>query len=155
MNALTFEAPTQQDEMDEILYFMDDSKEFTDSIVEILEHKNYVKAYKVFNDVTEFLKYITPRIGCVILDFYMPKMNGLEVMKRIREVAPRCLIIFVSINQYTQLPLPTLRDKYITFVAKDEDHYVNTIVDLAEKHFDLLKKETEFFNRLQRQSLPR
>jgi DNA-binding NtrC family response regulator len=138
--------------MDRTLFILDDSTDFTEFLEEILQRKKFQYKYRIFNDVTNFEKEISPDMKAVVLDFFLPKKNGLEVMKLIRAQSPDCLIIFVSVNEYTQLPLAAHRDKYVTFVGKSEDDYVNIIVDLVDRHFQLLNLEKEFIEGLLRQS---
>jgi two-component system, NtrC family, response regulator AtoC len=137
--------------MDRTLFILDDSKDFTEFLQEMLDHKRFAYKYKIFNDVTNFETEINEDMKAVVLDFYLPKKDGLEVMKLIRIKAPDCLIIFVSVNEDTQLPLAALRDRYVTFVGKTEDDYASIIVDIVERHFKLLDLEKEFLEGLQRQ----
>lgn len=137
---------------DRTLFVLDDSKDFTDFLKDILEHKKFKYKYKIFNTVKSFEEEITEDMKAVVLDFYLPPHTGLEVMKLIRAKSIDCLIIFVSINDYTQLPLAAHRDKYVTFVSKSEDNYVSIIVDLVETHFRILDLQRDFYEGLLKQA---
>ncbi|MDE7389751.1 MAG: response regulator transcription factor [Lachnospiraceae bacterium] len=67
------------------ILYAEDEKALSEAVVEILRHKNYV-VDAVF-DGQEALDYITSEhYDGIILDVMMPKLSGVEVLKKIRRM---------------------------------------------------------------------
>ena len=129
----------------EILNLLDDNIEFTTALKESLEYRGFKYPIEAFNDVDDFKKKLNEDTYAVVVDFFMPKMNGLEITRLIRKVQPECLIILTSINTEKHLPIPPelFTEKYIKFVTKSEDDYIDRVTDYVENHFSLLKSLAE------------
>jgi Response regulator containing a CheY-like receiver domain and an HTH DNA-binding domain len=59
----------------------------------------------------------------VLLDIAMPKLNGIEAAARIRTVAPKSKILFVSQNADSDVAQSVLRDGGSGYVCKSEIHH--------------------------------
>lgn len=123
----------------EIVYLLDDSTEFTDAVKQVLDKREVFDEVHAFNDVDEFLQHMNPEVYVAIVDFYMPKMNGLEVTRRIKQIQPDCLVIVVSLSEQSHLPISLLSEKYMGYVSKSDNYYITKIVDLAKRHFELVR----------------
>lgn len=131
----------------ETLYILDDDKEFTDEVKESLDEKSFTP-YRIFNDVDEFKKCITPNMFAAVIDFFMPKLNGMEVIGLIKKIQPDCLSIVVSESQYDQLPNTIHNFKYVKFVCKQDRDYINQIITLTKNHFKMILEEYAFKKRV-------
>jgi DNA-binding NarL/FixJ family response regulator len=123
----------------EIVYLLDDSQDFTQAVKETLDRKRVFDEVRAFNDVDDFLQHMNPDVYVAIVDFYMPKLNGLEVTRKIKQIQPDCLVIIVSINEQQQLPISFLSERFMGYVSKSDDYYITKIVDLAKNHFELMR----------------
>lgn len=131
----------------ETLYILDDDKDFTDDVKVNLDHNRF-KKYRIFNDVDEFKRNISKNMYAAVIDFFMPKMNGIEVIDLIKAVQPDCLAIIVSVNQYTQLPITIHNYRYVKYVCKADPDYIDQIIKLTYSHFDMIMQENEFKKRV-------
>ncbi|MBV8184745.1 MAG: response regulator [Hyphomicrobiales bacterium] len=66
-----------------IILIIDDDAAVLSSLGFLLEAEGY--AVLACGDVGELLSVEIPRPGCVIIDFRMPVMNGLDVLRWLRE----------------------------------------------------------------------
>jgi CheY-like chemotaxis protein len=73
-------------------------------------------------------------VAVVVLDYFMPGMNGGEVAKKLRDIAPNVPIILLS--AYLEIPDNT-RDVVDGYVRKGQDPRVllTRIKELLEKRF--------------------
>ena len=77
------------------LLLVDDEKDFVKALKEILETNHYI--VDVAYDGEEALKYINyEHFDCLLLDIMMPKLDGYEVLKRIRANNDNTPVIFLS-----------------------------------------------------------
>ncbi len=73
----------------------EDERQLSDILVAILQHSNY--SVDVVNDGLSAIDYMdTGNYDGVILDIMMPKMNGLEVLKRIRAKGNTVPVLILS-----------------------------------------------------------
>ncbi len=73
----------------------EDEKEMSNALVAILKHNNY-SVDAVYNGVDALDYGLSDNYDVIILDIMMPKMNGLEVLKRLREEAVHTPILMLT-----------------------------------------------------------
>jgi len=81
--------------MAESILVVDDEPAILNSLTKILEDEGY--QVQVAKSGGETLKLISTDLpDLVLLDIWMPEMDGLETLKRIREVSPRLQVMMMS-----------------------------------------------------------
>jgi DNA-binding response OmpR family regulator len=77
-----------------------------------------------------------PRLGVVILDIQMPGMNGLEVLRRLRESHPLLRVIILSTHTEQEVVLDALRLGATDYLAKPlhEEELVLAVERALEGH---------------------
>ena len=74
---------------------VDDNLAYAQNIAEILETRGCRTA--VFETAEEALpRALAPEVTCVITDYRLPGMNGVELVRRLRLEQPRVLSILIS-----------------------------------------------------------
>jgi DNA-binding NarL/FixJ family response regulator len=58
----------------------------------------------------------------ILLDLGIPKLSGIEAASRIRELAPRSKILFLSVDGYPEIVEEALRMGASGYVAKSDAH---------------------------------
>lgn len=78
-----------------LIHLVDDEKEIRTIFQSLLENRGY--SVRTYSSAEEFLNTeIEVRIGCILLDFNLPGMNGLELQEEFRKRTYQLPIIFVS-----------------------------------------------------------
>ena len=68
------------------------------------------------------------RFSAAIVDYFMPDMTGLEMMKALREVDPALPVIILTASRDIKLAIETIREgafNYLTKPVEPDDLYVN------------------------------
>ncbi len=75
----------------------DDHRDFRESLVEMLARTGKYDTLEAENGA-EALRLIeaNPQIDCILLDYFMPELNGLEVVERLRTLAPQIPVVMIS-----------------------------------------------------------
>ncbi|MGB3082947.1 MAG: response regulator [Candidatus Omnitrophota bacterium] len=78
------------------ILLVDDDKDMCESLADVLTiDSNYVTSY--CTQPQEALKKIEKEsFDLIILDYKMPEMNGLELMKKIRQLKPKLIIFMLT-----------------------------------------------------------
>jgi DNA-binding NtrC family response regulator len=135
------------DELDELKFFED-------------ENENSI-SIKMFEDGYYLLEAFKERykngdkVPIVILDMRMPKMDGFETAKRVREIDPNCIIVIIT--AYSDTPIRAIREelKKDTYYFKkpfNEDEIYSLIYSLLKQwnnreENELLHREIQNVNR--------
>lgn len=78
-----------------LIHLVDDEEEIRTIYQDLLENRGY--SVRAYSSAEEFLNTeIEVRIGCILLDFNLPGMNGLELQEEFRKRAYQLPIIFMS-----------------------------------------------------------
>jgi FixJ family two-component response regulator len=99
---------------------LDDDASVRKSIVQLLD-SDELKAWS-FEAAEDFLAHASKHtVYLAILDVWMPKMNGLEVQARLREMSPETKVIVMSGNGVPETRAATLKAGAIAFLEKPFD----------------------------------
>jgi len=116
---------------------IDDNPDVVDILVTCLRGEGYGMLSALTSD--EGLKLvILSRPDLVLLDILMPGLNGVDVLKRIRSIAPTTKVIIVTGNADLQLAREALELGALAYIDKPFDlAYLKRVVAMA------LQSETE------------
>lgn len=105
---------------DPVVFVVDDDKGALRATQWLLESEGLqVKAYP---SAKEFLEsYSPPQAGCLLLDFAMPEMNGLELAQRMTANGWSLPIIVVTGSGYNDPRVRKLANQVFGFVEKPSD----------------------------------
>lgn len=74
----------------------DDHSLFSSGITSLLEEKGYKVLGKVEHGTDVLYKVISLNPDILILDLNLPKKNGLEVLKEVRDYAPQLIVVVIT-----------------------------------------------------------
>lgn len=131
--------------MDKIkVLFVDDEVNILNSIKRSVIDEDYSSLFAVSGEkALEIIQ--NEEISVLVTDMKMPNMNGLELLKKVKEISPDTIRIVLS--GYTQLPqvLATVNSagifKFITKPWQDDEEFLPSIREAIEYY--TLKKESE------------
>jgi DNA-binding NarL/FixJ family response regulator len=107
------------------LFLIEDSEIFsvllTQALVSVPEFN--VHPYKSAEDAISDL-YLKPDV--VLMDYYLPGINGLEALKKIKQINPETPVILISSQENTKLSIQALNYGASNFIGK-EAFSANTI----------------------------
>ena len=99
------------------VFIVDDDDACRDSIRELVVSAGLAAA--VFNSALDFLAALDPAwCGCLVLDLRMPRMNGLALQARLREMGVNIPIVFISGSVEISTAVQAIRDGAVDFLQK-------------------------------------
>ena len=134
------------------LLYVEDNDEVRESTVEILEY--YFKDITVAYDGEEGLELYKKSclttnsvFDIVISDIKMPKINGVEMCKKIKELNKEQLLVMITAHDNQEYLMEAINigvDKFITKPITNADDLVLPLIDLSKKvmlHMELEKRD--------------
>ena len=104
----------------DFICILDDDASVRKSIVQLLG-SDELKAWS-FEAADDLLAHASKHtVSLAILDVWMPKMNGLEVQARLREMSPETKVIVMSANVVPEMRAAALKAGAIAFLEKPFD----------------------------------
>jgi FixJ family two-component response regulator len=88
-----------------------------------------------YSSAEEFLKFVdAAAFDCIVVDNFLPRMNGLELQAALCSAAPFASIVFISGHSDLSLGMHAMRKGAVDFLDKplDEEALVNSIIRGAE-----------------------
>ena len=119
---------------------VEDFRRFREFVVSTLEKRAEFQILEASDGLEAVQKAETLQPDLILLDIGLPKLNGIEVAKRVRQVAPAAKIVFVSQEPAPEVTQEAFRLGALGYVQK------------ARAHSDLLPaveaalKDTQFIN---------
>ena len=135
--------------MTERILLVDDEISYLELLKIILENEGYSNVITESNplNVTKILK--TQQIDLILLDIYMPQMNGIQLLEKISPEYPHIPVIVVTAVDDKDIALEAIKFGAYEFIIKppDTDRLLLTIrraigYKLLEKERDVLRTES-------------
>jgi two-component system, LuxR family, response regulator FixJ len=115
------ETPKHQGQMSKLIGIIDDNEAMRDSLRDLIESAGF--EVRCFGSGGAFLDSdLQGQAACLIVDIRMPKMTGLELQARLKEVACSIPIIFVTAYEDAALRTQAMNAGAVAFVVKPFDH---------------------------------
>ncbi len=134
--------------MKESILLIDDELTYLELLKSILENEGYSNVITESNplNVPHILK--TQKIDLILLDIYMPQMNGIQLLEKISPEYPNIPVIIVTAVDDKDIALEAIKFGAYEFIIKppDTDRLLLTIrraigYKLLEKERDILRAE--------------
>lgn len=102
---------------DPIVYLVDDDSDIRSSLSRALIKRGF--QVEAFDSANSFLEQYDPaRSGCLVLDYGMPNMNGLELQQRLQEHGHPIPIIFITGHGGIRESVQAMKAGAIDFLEK-------------------------------------
>ncbi len=135
--------------MKETILLVDDELSYLELLKSILQQEGYTNVITESNplNVPHLLK--TQNIDLILLDIYMPQMNGLQLLEKITPEYPNIPVIIVTAVDDKEIALEAIKFGAYEFIIKppDTDRLLLTIrraigYKLLEKERDVLRSDS-------------
>jgi FixJ family two-component response regulator len=104
-----------------LIAIIDDDESICDSLRDLFESAGL--AARCFGSAEEFLESgLHRQAACLVADFLMPKMSGLELQTRLKDEECEIPIIFITAYQDASMRIQAMREGAVEFLAKPFDH---------------------------------
>lgn len=120
-------------------FIVDDDPIYNSFIRNYLESKGFSN-FRMFFDGSSCLERLYQLPDIIILDFQMDDVNGLDVLKQIREFDPDINVIFLSGQNDVDVAVDSLKYGSIDYIIKDDETLIN-LTKVIDKIFFLKKIE--------------
>ncbi len=102
---------------DTVVHIVDDEEAVRNSLAFLLQTSGF--AVRVHETATEFLK-LAPTIanGCLITDLRMPDMDGVELLRRLREAGAMLPAIVITGHGDVQMAVEAMKSGALDFIEK-------------------------------------
>ncbi|QGY44438.1 response regulator [Maribellus comscasis] len=102
-----------------LIFVVEDSLVYKDLIVGYLKSKKY-QNIKTFKSGEECLKMIDLKPDLIVLDYSFEGINGLELMKKVKEDHPEIDFIFLSAQNEVEVAVKIMRMGAADYIIKNE-----------------------------------
>lgn len=136
-----------------LIFVVEDNEMYNQLIVSHLKKNGFfnVKSFTAGNECIEAVrKNEIPEI--VIQDYFMNEMNGLEVLRNVKKIAPKAEFIFLTANEDVEVAVSTIKSGAYDYVIKDNValdkvlHKIQKIVRVFE--LERRNKQIQFLVRM-------
>ena len=102
-----------------LIFIVEDSLVYKDLIVGYLQSKKF-QNIKTFKNGEECLKMLDLKPDLIVLDYYFEGINGLELMKKVKESQPEIDFIFLSAQNDVEIAVKIMRMGAADYIIKNE-----------------------------------
>jgi two-component system, chemotaxis family, CheB/CheR fusion protein len=134
-----------------VVFVVDDDHEVCGAMRDVLEDDGYT--VETFSSSEDFLKAYRPgRRGCLLLDAYLPGMNGVELLRRLHDRGDRLPAIVITGNSDVPMAVEAMKAGAADFIEKpiSRSELLTSLKDAIEQSGDSRKldasREAAFAN---------
>ena len=124
---------TSQNENSNLIFIVDDSKMYAMMLEHQLQKLTTYKS-KVYLTGQECLENLSLKPDVIILDYSLPKMDGLEILQNIKKYNSEIPIIILSGQQELKIAIRMFKEGAVDYIIKDKDA-VSKLVKSINKIF--------------------
>ena len=98
------------------VFIIDDEPQARESVCAVVQSMHY--PVKAFNSAEAFLQEYDGSAGCVVTDYRMSGLNGLELLERLSELGHEIPIIIVTAYARTPMTVQAIKNGAVTMLDK-------------------------------------
>lgn len=102
-----------------VVHIIDDDAAMRDSLGFLLQVNRI--PFRVFESAVAFLETLPEDGGCVLTDVRMPEMNGIEMVRRLKEQGYRAPVIVMTGHADVPLAIEAMKAGVVDFIEKPFD----------------------------------
>lgn len=102
-----------------VVHIIDDDAAMRDSLGFLLQVNRI--PFRVFESAVAFLEALPEDGGCVLTDVRMPEMNGIEMVRRLKEQGYRAPVIVMTGHADVPLAIEAMKAGVVDFIEKPFD----------------------------------
>jgi two-component system response regulator FixJ len=128
---------------DAVIHVIDDDQALRDSLVFLLKSARLnVRSY---DSAVSFIKQLPVEQGCVITDVRMPEMDGIELLRRLRESRFNMPVIVITGHGDVPLAVEAMKAGAIEFLEKpfDDELLLSAVRSALRQHEKDSRREAE------------
>jgi DNA-binding NtrC family response regulator len=131
-----------------VIFIVEDDPAFNKVLTSYLQAKNKWDVHS-FSSGKECLEHLDQNPDIFLQDYDLPKMNGIEVMKKVKQKLPQTEFIFLSGQSDIKIAVDALQLGAFDYIVKDSHAKENAVnkIDQVMKIFQLIE-----FKRTQKKS---
>jgi two-component system response regulator FixJ len=116
-----------------VVHIIDDDAAMRDSLAFLLQVNRI--PYRIFESAVAFLEDLPEDGGCVLSDVRMPQMNGIQMVRKLKELDYRAPIIVMTGHADVPLAIEAMKAGVFDFIEKpfDEDLLLQALRAALEK----------------------
>jgi len=116
-----------------VVHIIDDDAAMRDSLGFLLQVNRI--PFRVFESAVAFLEALPEDGGCVLTDVRMPEMNGIEMVRRLKEQGYRAPVIVMTGHADVPLAIEAMKAGVVDFIEKpfDEELLLSAIRTALEQ----------------------
>ena len=84
---------------------------------QFLKQLGYTNVH-LFNTGTDCVENLNLKPQIIFLDYFMDDMNGIDVLKKVRQADPEILVVFISGNESPEVASDAKRHGAVDFIVK-------------------------------------
>src|SRR3990172_4874884 len=123
---------------------VDDMRDMLKFLERFIKTELNVEVYTVDNGEDAIEMILKDPVSIVIADIMMPKMNGVKLLQRIKEIAPSTIVVMMTAYGSIDDAVQTLKLGAYDYITKpfDEERLLHTLKKALE-YYNLIKKSID------------
>ena len=113
------------------IFIVEDDRFFGNIVKEVLSDSNY-RVVKLFSSGEECIEHIHECPDIVILDHHLGKMDGIDVLRKIKGVNPNIQVIFLSAQEKLNVAIKSLKYGAYDYLEKNTSN-LHRLVHLVHR----------------------
>ncbi len=110
------------------ILIVDDEKELCDTLEEILAEEGY-RTFSAYSGQSALKMIKKEKPGLVLLDIYMPKMDGIEVLNRVKKIDKKIVVVMITAYGTLDTAKKTLKLGAYDYITKPFDmNFIKRVV---------------------------
>ena len=110
-----------------MIYVLDDTAAITKLIGAAFNNAG-IHNYKLFNSESVMMEEFTDDVQIVVIDYWLNKKTGVEVLKEVKAVQPLCTPIFISNQIDIDVVIDIMNAGCNRYIRKDKDDFLPKLV---------------------------
>ena len=103
-----------------LIYVVEDNKVYNKLVSEYLKNQNFTNVVSFFSGeecIEAVKKGNAPEI--IIQDYFLEKMNGIDVLRKVKKLSPESEFIFLTNNESMEVAVNTIKFGAYDYIIKD------------------------------------